>query len=149
MSPRTTDARLAARPGPILIVEDDEGLQEVFSLALSDTYEVKRAMSAGEALAIVRHEPVALMLLDYRLPDGTGLELLNDLRAFDGRLPVIMVTGYGSEWVCTSAFKLGITDYLPKPVSMVDLLQSVQRAMASPTGVGPLSGARRVEPAGD
>jgi two-component system, response regulator YesN len=124
------------RPDAILIVEDDEAVQELFTLVLGDTYDVKHAMTAGQALAILRGEPVDLMLLDYRLPDRTGLELLQDLRSSEPRLPVIMVTGYGSEWVCTSAFRLGITDYLAKPVNIFELRESVRRAIAPPPGIG-------------
>ena len=121
----------------ILIVEDDEAVQELFTLVLSDTYEVKHATTAGQALTVLRDEPVDLMLLDYRLPDRTGLDLLQDVRSSEPRLPVVMVTGYGSEAVCTSAFKLGVTDYLAKPVNVFELLACVRRAIPSPPAAGP------------
>ncbi len=121
------------RPGPILVVEDDRAVQELIALALSDVYEVKRAATASEALTVLARETVAAVVLDYRLPDRTGLELLNDIRSAQPCLPVIMMTGYGSEWVCTSAFKLGVRDYLQKPVNLFELVHSVGQAVSTPS----------------
>jgi two-component system, response regulator YesN len=123
----------AMRPGPILVVEDDRAVQELIALALSDAYDVKHAATASEALTVLEREAVAAVVLDYRLPDRTGLELLNDIRSAQPSLPVIMMTGYGSEWVCTSAFKLGVRDYLQKPVNLFELLHSVGLAVSTPS----------------
>lgn len=121
------------RPGPILIVEDDHAVHELITLALGDAYEVKHAATANEALTVLERESVAAVVLDYRLPDRTGLELLNDIRSAQPGLPVIMMTGYGSEWVCTSAFKLGVRDYLQKPVNLFELVHSVGQAVSAPS----------------
>jgi YesN/AraC family two-component response regulator len=56
--------------------------------------------------------------------------LLGDLRASRPGLPVVMLTGYGSEWICASAFKLGVKDYFPKPVSACDLISAVHRILS-------------------
>jgi YesN/AraC family two-component response regulator len=78
----------------------------------------------------VRRDRVDLVMLDQRLPDRTGLDVLIELRAMRPSLPVVMLTGYGSEWVCAEAFKLGATDYLQKPLSAVDLVAAVQRILS-------------------
>jgi DNA-binding response OmpR family regulator len=65
-------------------------------------------------------------VLEHRLPDRTGLDVLIELRSIHPTLPVVMLTGYGSESICASAFKLGVTDYLQKPVSALDLVAAVQ-----------------------
>jgi DNA-binding response OmpR family regulator len=100
------------------------------ALALSEAYDVQQAATGAEALGIVRREPVAAVVLDYRLPDQTGLDVLSQIKSAQPRLPVIMMTGYGSEGVCASALKLGIRDYFPKPLSVFDLRQSLGRILA-------------------
>jgi len=113
-----------------LAVDDDPILQEVLTFFLGQAYEVKPATTGAEALAKVCHEPVDLVLLDHRLPDRTGLELLTELRSIRPSLPVVMLTGYGSEWICAAAFKLGVADYLQKPMNAVDLVGAVQRILS-------------------
>ena len=122
--------------GPILIVDDDRTMQEIVTLALGDDYDLRHAATAGEALSILQHETVAAMVLDYRLPDRTGLDVLSDVRSMKPCLPVIMMTGYGSEWICASAFKLGVIDYFPKPLNVFDLVHSVGQALNGPSGDG-------------
>ena len=117
----------------ILLVEDDRAVQELLALSLHEMYEVRRAVTGAEALAILNREPISAVVLDYRLPDRTGLELLTEIKSTQPRLPVIMMTGYGSESVCASAFKLGITDYFPKPFSILDLVYTVRRVLAEPS----------------
>jgi two-component system response regulator YesN len=123
--------REGTRRERILLVEDDRGVRELIRRFLSDLYEISPAATGAEALAILRREPVAAIVLDYRLPDRTGLEVLNDIRATWPTVPVVMMTGYGSEWICASAFKLGVWDYLPKPVILDDLLRSVREILSS------------------
>lgn len=114
----------------ILAVDDDVTLQEVLTFFLGDGYEVKSSGTGADALLKVRHEPVELVVLDHRLPDRTGLEILTDLRSIRPNLPVVMLTGYGSEWICAAAFRLGVADYLQKPVNPVDLVGTVQRILS-------------------
>jgi two-component system response regulator YesN len=111
-------------------VDDDPAVQDVVPLFLSDIYDVKQATNGAEAITILRREPVVAVVLDYRLPDRTGFEILTEIRSTWPHLPVVMMTGYGSEWLCASAFKLGIEDYLPKPVSALDLVAAVQRILS-------------------
>src|SRR5262245_65370079 len=98
---------------------------------LGEACEVRAATTGAEALAKARRDRVDLVVLDHRLPDCTGLEVLSQLRSTHPVVPVIMLTGYGSEWICASAFRLGVTDYLQKPVSAVDLVAAVQRIFPS------------------
>ena len=114
----------------ILVVDDDATVQEVLTFFLGDAYEVRSAMTAADALVKVRHDPVDLVVLDHRLPDRTGLEILTELRSIRQNLPVVMLTGFGSEWICVAAFKLGLTDYLQKPVNAVDLVATIQRILS-------------------
>ena len=114
----------------VLLVEDDPRLSEVITLFLSESYEVRRAAAGAEAVQILRCEQVAAVLLDYRLPGPmSGLDVLAKIRSTHARLPVIMMTGYGSELLVASALKLGISDYFTKPVNIDDILQSLRKIL--------------------
>jgi two-component system response regulator YesN len=121
---------LPTRRPRILAVDDDAIISEFLAFLLGHMYEVRTATTGAEALRSVRHDPVDLVMLDHRLPDRTGLEVLIELRSFHPLLPVVMLTGYGSEWICAEAFRLGVTDYLQKPVSTMDLVAAVHRILS-------------------
>jgi two-component system response regulator YesN len=109
----------------ILVVDNDQAVHEMVALTLRDACEVRHARTGAQAIGIVRRDPVAVVVLDYRLSDCTGLHILSEMRAARPDLPVIMVTGYGSEALRASAFKLGIRDYLAKPLNAFRLRRSV------------------------
>ena len=125
----------------ILVVDDDAIIPEIIRLFLGKSYEITTATKGADALVRVRRDRLDLVVLDHRLPDRTGLDVLMELRSIHPALPVVMLTGYGSEWICSSAFKLGLTDYLQKPVSAVDLVAAVQRILTP--------GVARIEPLGE
>ena len=119
----------AKAPWRILVADDDVTLQDLLTSFLGKEYEVSPATTGADALARVCHEPVDLVVLDHRLPDRTGLDVLAELKSIRPSLPVVMLTGYGSEWICAAAFKLGVADYLRKPVNAVDLVGAVHRIL--------------------
>lgn len=114
----------------VLVVEDDRAVREVVTLCLADHYAVSVAGTGVEALRILRREPVAAMVLDYRLPDRNGLDVLAEIRSDQPALPIIMMTGYGSEGLCAAALRLGIHDYFAKPLNVFDLRQSLRRILS-------------------
>ncbi|HYB43377.1 MAG TPA: helix-turn-helix domain-containing protein [Candidatus Methylomirabilis sp.] len=120
----------------VLLVEDDRAIRDVVTLFFGDRYDVRQAATGAEAISIVQRESLGAVVLDYRLPDQSGLDVLTEIRSSRPRLPVVMMTGYGSEWLCASALKLGVRDYFPKPVHLADLLDSVRRILSegSPPG---------------
>jgi two-component system, response regulator YesN len=115
----------------ILVVEDDRVVRETVSLSLSDAYDVKQASTGAEAVEILRREPVAAVVLDYRLPDRTGLEVLRDMKSERPEVPIVMMTGYGSESICAAALKLGVRDYFPKPFSVFELGRSIRHILSA------------------
>src|SRR5262245_43006669 len=123
-------------PQQIRLVDDEGGLREVVALFLSDAYDVKQAATGAEALAIVHRDPVVAVVLDYRLPDRSGLEVLTEIRSARPDVPVVMMTGYGSEALCASALKLGVRDYFPKPVNVGDLMDAVRRLVSETSASG-------------
>ena len=72
----------------ILLVEDDRSVQEVLTLFLNEVYVVRQATTAAEALEILRREPISAVVVDHRLPDRTGLELLTEIKCSQPCLPV-------------------------------------------------------------
>src|SRR5262245_17726568 len=115
----------------VLLVEDDQRFCEVIELFFSETFEIRRARTGDEALGVLSRERVGAVLLDYRLPGRlNGLDVLATIRSRHPRLPVIMMTGYGSELLVASAMKLGISDYFSKPVSVDEVFQSLKKILS-------------------
>lgn len=96
----------------ILLIEDDNVDREAVHRLLDDDYEILDAATASEGLEILQCRPVDCVLLDFRLPDYTGLKILPE--AVKRKLPVIMLTRRGSETIAVEAMKHGCHDYLVK-----------------------------------
>ena len=100
----------------LLLVEDEAVLARHLVTLLSHAgYEVHHAGSLADAHGILAATPLDAALLDMRLPDGSGLDLLTTLIAADPGLPVIMMTAYGSVADAVGAMKSGAVDYVQKP----------------------------------
>ena len=131
----------------VLLVDDDRALREIIELFLLDVCDVKTAGRGADALSVVQREPIAAVVLDYRLPDQSGLEVLATLTSIRPHIPVIMISGFGSEVVCASAFKLGARDYFPKPMDVAELARCVHQVISpekawQDTAPTPLAGGR-------
>jgi two-component system NtrC family response regulator len=119
----------------ILVADDDRAFREVLSETLIDLgHNVRTAALGEETLNEARREAVDLLLLDLRLPDIDGLEVLRRLRVppFRVDLPVVILTAYPGSHTTIEAMKLGAFDYLSKPVSRDDLGAVLCRALARP-----------------
>ncbi len=114
----------------LLIIDDDASLNQMLAFHFEDQdYGVSSALTCREGLDHVRAEATDLVLLDQRLPDGTGLELLKTLRAEEPDLPVIMMTGAHDLDLAIEAIKLGAHDFVHKPVKTEELEHVVSRAL--------------------
>lgn len=112
----------------VLIVEDEEKLRRVLSIQLeSEGFDVDTAGSAEAALRLA--ERCALVLTDLRLPGMDGLDLLDRLRQQNARVPVVVMTAFGSVEIAVEAMKRGAADFLPKPFSIDHLMTVVRKAM--------------------
>ncbi len=118
----------------ILVVDDNRQISEFLSKTLLPGlgYEVLVARDANSAKKIVkqRNAKLDLMLLDLQLPDLTGLELLRHLDKDGHHIPTILMTGHGSEQVAAEAFRLGVHDYLSKPLDESLLTSAITRALS-------------------
>ena len=114
----------------ILIIDDDQSLLESYTVLLEDEFQVSTAESGERGLELLRHEDVHLILLDVRLPDISGIEVLRRIKALDENVDVIMITAVKDVRVAVEAIKLGAYDYLEKPFEIDDLLEKVRRLAA-------------------
>jgi two-component system NtrC family sensor kinase len=114
----------------ILVVDDDFQISELLAHQLLPGlgYQTLVAHDGQTALDIVRNQQPDLMLLDLRLPDISGIEVLRQLADEDRSIPTILFTAYGSEQVAVDAFRLGVQDYLIKPVELETLSEAVTHA---------------------
>ena len=119
-------------PSVVLIVDDDEDIRSILKcLLVRAGYQVVAAKDGTEGLHLTRTCDPRLAILDYRLPDMTGLDLLRRLRNADPHLPVILLTGFADLAVAVTAIKEGALDYLSKPFDNQQLLATVREALRS------------------
>lgn len=123
-------------PGPaaktrrrILIVDDDPAVLEALSTALAPTFDIITAQSGGEALEALGRHLLDLVLLDNVLPDMPGLAILGIVKRYLPSLPVVLVTGHGSEEISVKAFRGGARDYMKKPVHLGDLMARIDEIL--------------------
>src|SRR6267142_2199642 len=120
----------ARPPGPVvLVVDDDEGVRDALHLILDDEYEVLDAAHGRLALGVLRERPVDLVLLDILMPEVDGIEILQEIRAFEPQLPVIMMTAVKTVRTAVAAMKLGAADYITKPFADDELLHTIRRVL--------------------
>src|SRR6185295_4569259 len=112
----------------ILVIEDEEKLRRVIGLHLSSAgFQVRPAGSAEEGLKLAGEAD--LVLTDLKLPGMDGLALLEQLRAQNAHLPVIVMSAFGTVEIAVEAMKKGAVDFLPKPFSLDHLTVVVEKAL--------------------
>lgn len=122
-------------PGPgtcqrILVIEDEVLFGRAVRRQLERAgYECSSALSLQDGRQALSNFQPHVVLLDLRLPDGSGLDLLEQLSASGARLPVIVMTAYGEVTDAVQAMKLGAADYLKKPVDLAELQLAVEAAL--------------------
>jgi two-component system NtrC family sensor kinase len=114
----------------ILIVDDNKEIVAALSDVLqSQGYGVLAAYNGREGLRLALDKQPDLIMLDWNLPEMSGLHVLQGLRERGNRAPVVLMTIYGSESVAVQAFRLGIRDYIPKPLRITETLAAIERAL--------------------
>jgi DNA-binding response OmpR family regulator len=115
--------------GSVLIIDDDAMSRRLVSSHLEKFFEVAWAPTAQAGRAKYFRNPSDIVIVEYRLPDCSGLDLVRELRDENEEVQIVMATRYGSEQVCASAFRLGVHDYLSKPVAEAELVATVRRLL--------------------
>jgi len=122
----------------ILVVDDELGIRSTIRDILTDEgYRVEMAADAGEARKHYRSESPDLVLLDIWMPDTDGISLLKEWSDDDGlNCPVVVMSGHGTVETAVEATRLGAVDFIEKPLSLEQLLTTVETALTTTsTGV--------------
>ncbi len=114
----------------LLIVDDEESVRESFRLALQDEYDLAFAEDAKSTLKILKTQAFDLCLLDIMLPDGSGMDLLRQIKRRDESIDVIMVTALTGVDTALDSMKLGAYDYITKPYRINELYELIKRVLA-------------------
>ena len=116
----TPDART------LLFVDDDEAFGSRMSRALEARgFAVTHVTTAAEAVRAARDDSPELAVVDLRLPDGHGLDVVRDLHAIDETTRIIVLTGYGAIATAVESLRLGAADYLTKPIDAPQLVAAL------------------------
>jgi two-component system response regulator AtoC len=128
----------------ILIVDDDEIMRDTLSDVLKKKgYDVSVASSGNEALSAIRKNIVDLIVLDMRLPDLDGIEVLKRVKEFDTEILVIMMTAYSDVQTAVSAMKSGAYHYINKPFELEELTLLIEKGLETKSLINEVRRLRR------
>jgi DNA-binding NtrC family response regulator len=132
----------------VLVVDDDVAVCRILHRMLSDEqYQVQISQSVADAVAAIEQRPFDAYVLDYKLPDGTGLDVAERIRSKGSQAPIILISGYDPSAVALRAEKLRIFDIIEKPFARATICDAVKKATeissanpeADPASVSPSS----------
>jgi two-component system phosphate regulon response regulator PhoB len=114
----------------ILVIEDDQDIQDMLSYSLEpDGFKLHAAYDAKEGWQMVESRQIDLVLLDWMLPDRSGIDLLHRIRKYYSQLPVIMITARAEEEDRVLGLDVGADDYITKPFSVRELKSRIQAVL--------------------
>ncbi len=106
----------------LLILDDDDPLRGRLSRAMEKKgFEVKEAKTVAESLSVIRNLAPRFAVIDLRLEDGNGLDVVKELSTIKKDCRIVMLTGYGNLPTAVAAVKAGAIDYIAKPVDADDI----------------------------
>jgi DNA-binding NtrC family response regulator len=115
----------------LLLIDDEEDFVNILSKRLNRrNMDVTKAFSGAEAVRVLRGQEFDVAVLDLKMEDMDGIEVLKILKMMDPRLVVIMLTGHGSAEAAEQGLKLGAFDYLAKPCVLKVLMEKIMEAYA-------------------
>ncbi len=116
----------------ILVVEDDDAFRSVLVSALEGRgYDVIGVSDGTTALAVARRDSPEMAVVDMRLGEQSGLDVVRELKAIDPGTSVVVLTGYGSIATALEAVRLGAAHYLTKPTDASRILAAFSRGLAA------------------
>ena len=117
----------------VLALDDSLVIHQMIKRALEPGYQVITAANAVDALSIIYHQPISVLLLDVQMPDVNGLEFCRTVRSLPQfqHLPVIMVTSQDSPFDRVKGHLAGATEYLIKPFDAEQLREAVRKFIGS------------------
>jgi two-component system, response regulator RegA len=141
----TSDIKTSTQPGYLLLVDDDRPFLIRLARAMeSRGFTIRTADSVAEALTIVNAEAPRYAVVDMRLGDGNGLDVIEAIRNANTDARTIMLTGYGNITTAVTAVKLGAVDYLAKPADADDIYAALmnEKSDKAPPPENPMSADR-------
>jgi two-component system, NtrC family, response regulator HydG len=113
-----------------LVVDDDLAVCRILHRMLSDEkYQVQISQSVTDALKAIEQKLFDVYVMDYKLPDGTGLDVAEQIRSKGSEAPIILISGYDPSTVAVRAEKLRISDIIEKPFSRATICTAVNKAI--------------------
>ena len=124
-------ARLCEGNPAVLLVDDDENILETAKDILEEAhYEISTAANGAKAIELLGQKMFNVVVVDFQLPDATGLELARKVREHNDYTMVILMTGHASLEMAVKAIQEAVYDYLIKPVDPAQLQRTIERALA-------------------
>ncbi|HPI03513.1 MAG TPA: response regulator [Candidatus Goldiibacteriota bacterium] len=112
----------------VLVVDDNRSALKVIKAILEEAgYEVYTESEPEKALLFLKHETIHVALVDLKMPSMDGLELFRKIRQLDKEMIVIIMTAFGNIESAVEAMKLGIENYLQKPLNFDELKMTLQK----------------------
>src|SRR4051812_9886127 len=117
--------------GSVLIIDDEAAIRESLQTLLEmEGFDIETAVSGEDGLSILADRTFDLVLLDLALPGRDGMDILSEIRSHDSKLPVIMITAFGTVENAVRAMQSGATNFVQKPWDNEKLLADVRAAVA-------------------
>ena len=117
-------------PVRLLLVDDERGFVDIISKRMGKrNIEVTKAFSGTEGIRALRGQDFDVAVLDLKMEDMDGIEVLKIFKKIVPEMPVIMLTGHGSEQAAREGIQFGAFDYLTKPCELEDLIGKIHAAI--------------------
>ena len=127
--PRTREPKMRSNFS-ILIVDDELGVRESFRMILNSYYEIWTAPDGEEALNIMKQRKINLITLDLNMPKLSGIETLREIRKIDAEVPIIIITGYGTQRDQKEMLPYGVKDFISKPFNTSRIITLISGILA-------------------
>jgi len=119
-----------AQPETILIVDDDDSIRTLLTDFLGgEGYRIVEGKTGGEVLPALEREQPDLLIMDMRMPEQTGMQVLQNIKDKAIEVPVLLMTAYGTSNIAIQAIQNGAYDYITKPFDLDEVLLTVQRCL--------------------
>ncbi len=120
----------------ILIIDDDQDICQLLKRFLSkNNYEANYVQNGTDGIKFIKNQPQDLILCDYKLPDATGVELLQKIKVINPHAAVIIITGYSDVRIAVETLKHGAYDYVTKPLYPDEILLTIKSALENSSEV--------------
>jgi two-component system, NtrC family, response regulator PilR len=121
---------MATETKAVLVVDDEPSMCEMLEVAIKKWgHRVKLTKNLKEAMAAIERGRIDIVLSDIKLPDGTGVELLNRIKTLPEKPPVLLMTAFGNTDAAVQAMKMGAFYYITKPFKLEELKLLLERAL--------------------